>query len=142
LGQPLQITARRSERTPVGTGSAVEQLLRTGQRLDAPACYAALQNWMARLDAFIAGRDPAWLDGAARGSLPALPPALLRHLAQTKTAAALSAFVAQTKQRRDLSRRVHAWFGGLECWRLIHAVGVEAPALEAESALRIAPFTS
>ncbi len=139
-GQPIHIVARRSQRTPVGTGSAVERLFQQPrQMLDAPQCYLSLRNWMARLQAFIDTQNPQSLRPQQWQHFPALGDAVAEHLRSTRAIETLSDFARRTRERGDLQRRVHGWFGALECWRLIHAAGRDFPRVDAELALRTAP---
>lgn len=140
-GEPIAIRARRSRRTPFGTGSSVHALL-MGERflLECPQSFAALRRWIARLRTFVRSAEPRDLRPA--GELP-MDHAAWGVLVGFGAMSVLPELAQQTKDPSDRCRRVFAWFDGLKAQRLLHALRERGyPQVPARHALRRAPFTA
>lgn len=139
---PVRIVARRSTRTPFGTGQSVEELLQNDLRLTLrdPECYTWLREVITRLDSLGASGNwaafHAWLSHEVPAEIPA--PRVLEQIGaldawQRTCTAALPATVR--------TRRLHEWFDGLRQIQFLKGLEPALPALAAKEALRTAPFT-
>ena len=110
--------ARRSTRTPFGTGQRIERFLagrHTEYTLYHPACYEILRRWLAAVGGNVGG-EPKVLLAIAE----AIDPLLERFLVEngfTQDWEKICANAPRHTQRHD---QFHRWFDGLRTLQLIH----------------------
>lgn len=142
-GTPIGIHARRSARTPFGTGRSVEELLRDEAwtlRLRHPECYAWLRRvltWLAEL-----GRTGDWPLFAATLAAEATWAKTLASILENIGAwAAWQHTCRQPLSAVTRSRRLHEWFDGLRQIQFLKGLEHTLEPLPAERALCLAAFT-
>lgn len=119
----VELRARRSERTPFGTGCAVDRMLADPEslRLYGPECFDVLGSWLHELEEFCAHLSverllatTVWAGRAAGVVLDAVEHAGGRT--------ALERIVRQSHDATDLWTRLHIWFDAFRTLKLIHAL--------------------
>lgn len=120
----VHLRARRSSRTPFGTGRGVAALEEQGAlRLYAPESFRVLRAWLAALDAFCDHRSPPRVLEGIRAACSSDAAATVERWAEGGDALArLDALAGQAPDRFSLERGVHTWFDAFRTLKLIHAL--------------------
>ena len=113
---PIQITARLSERVPFGTGAAVNAMMQLQDPLEDyrfydPAVFDLIRQWL-----------QGW-PGLWRSRLTALnhfPAKLAAGLNAIGTDAALRHAFAHGKDEQQFTRHMHTWFDAFRTLKLVH----------------------
>lgn len=141
-GEPVRILARKSARTPFGTGRSVEQLLARELRLDLrhPECYSWLRQVIIELNALGAHASWAQFDAWCTRAVPSSVPIA----SVLSSIGAFDAWQHTCELKLDAHvrrRRLHEWFDGLRQIQFLRGLEGALPKLPADEALQSAPFT-
>ena len=134
--EPIDITARLSDRVPFGTGAAVGRIMELEDPareflLYHPAVFGLLHSWLGSLATFWHSRSSdigvILSRGAAtnqQGDLSNHPPkdlqALISGLEDAGASEALQHAFRQSSDTIQFNRQVHTWFDGFRTLKLIH----------------------
>jgi hypothetical protein len=146
-GEPVELRARLSARTPFGTGKAVTELLdadagaqsAAGLRFESAASYRILRGWLGALERYARTRDSAalgWDDGT-QGDLYTLGRQVLLGFGARER---LTALLREAPGDSDLLSRAHTWFDGLKTQRFLHGLRAGTALCSLPAALATAPF--
>jgi hypothetical protein len=115
---PIEITARQSDRTPFGTGRAVERLSQEDLALPDPRSFERLGDVLEALDDLAIHGDPARFRAALSFRLR---PAVQDQVAGAQALQALGRVCAASTPA-DRRARLHGWFDAFRTMRFIHAL--------------------
>lgn len=141
---PIRIVARRSARTPFGTGQSVNQLLLAGDpervfRLRNPACYQWLKALLHEVRVSVEHGGVAhfqrWLGETADRA-----PEVARAVTDTGIMREIDGLCASLENARVRTSRVNEWFGGLRQVQFLKALEPAFESLPYREALANAPF--
>ncbi len=130
-GEPIQLSARASQRTPFGTGRALARARQGGRepvqrRVYHPDVFSDLGAWLQTLRALAergAGADPAALLEAQTRSWPAANAQRLRaQLDETGAWAAARVGVERCRTPATRAKHLHGGFDAFRTLKLIHAL--------------------
>jgi hypothetical protein len=142
-GSPVRIRARRSARTPFGTGRSVDRLLAREPltlSLRNPECYVWLGRIIAWLDVLGSSGDwPQFHDQLRHGERFEVP--VVAVLDRIGALAAWQTTSARQLPAQTRKRRLYDWFDGLRQIQFLRGLEVVLPRQGAIEALAAAPFT-
>lgn len=142
-GAPIRIVARRSVRTPFGTGQGVSELLTAGEpelafRLRSPACYRWLKELLQQTSQSVEQGDASFLQNWL-SDLKEMPD-LVNAITSTGLVEAVSRTCATAQAARVRQARVAEWFDGLKQVQFLKALEHCLAPLPYRDALARAPF--
>lgn len=143
-GEPVRIVARRSSRTPFGTGRAVEELLRSGDveaelRLRHPACYEWLKALLLNIRLCLEGGSIAHFQSWLRQTALTAP-FVVRAVTDSKLEAELLRLCVTLQEPHLRCARANEWFGGLRQIQFLKALERTLGFLPYRQAFTDAPF--
>lgn len=144
-GEPIRLRARRSTRTPFGTGRALEAMLRTVTEptFYDPRCFDVLKILLRQLEAFSSDGRVEELRRALRTLEGPAGDVVYGEFERADAWRALGRLVRVNAPGGALRRAVHGWFDAFRTLKLIHALrDFVYPNLVWAAALRAARFMS
>lgn len=140
-GQPIRILARRSQRTPFGTGAEVGQLEGRSHALTLrhPQSYVWLGRVLALLEEIASDPDPVRLTQWYRAA-QLEDPAVATTLQERGMLSAWPKAIRAATTAHARRRRIHEWFDGLRTIQTLNALQDVLPALPWMNALQVSPF--
>jgi hypothetical protein len=149
-GEPIRLSARASNRTPFGTGRALERAQQRDLaplRVYHPSVFSDLGAWLRTLGALAktgAAADPADLLAKQAPNWPRADAGRLReHLEQTGAWAAARSGAKRGQSPTTRARHLHGGFDAFQSLKLIHALRAGGLAsIPLREALSQAPFVS
>ena len=134
--EPIEISARLSDRVPFGTGAAVGRIMELEDPareflLYHPSVFGLLRSWLGSLPAFwqsrssdigaILSQDPiTGQPGSFSNHSPTDLQVLIGGLEESGAAEALQHAFRQSKDAKQFNRQIHTWFDAFRTLKLIH----------------------